>query len=335
MNLGDERLSQLVSALGQSRALRAKQDIQPVARLLSRCAGDIRNGDDAAVLPDRDGYTLIAAEGMLPSFVQAEPWFAGFCAVMTNVSDIAAMGGRPRALVDVFFATHDDVHTADVLEGLAAGAEKFAVPLVGGHTARSAEAPYLSAAIVGRAKRLITSFDARPGDVVIACIDLRGEFRGDSLNFDAVSCADAQQVRAQLELLPELAEAELVHAGKDISMAGLVGTLLMLIETSGCAATLDLAAVPAPASALTQPLRWLSAFPSFGYLLVAAPAHVAEVIARAQAYGVHAATVAQLHAGTTLDVTYGADTARYWDLARQPLLGFGATQPTQKVTQHA
>jgi AIR synthase-related protein len=330
MNLGELSLGELSAALRDNAALRAKQDIQPIARALGGRAGPSRNGDDCAALPDRDGFTLIAAEGMLPAFVQAEPFFAGFCAVMTNVSDIAAMGGRAQALVDVLFAGPDPLNTGAVLEGLAAGSDMFGVPIVGGHTARSSELPYLSAAIVGRAKRLITSFDARPGDQLLACIDLRGKFRGETTNFDAVSGADPRRVRAQLELLPQLAEAGLVHTGKDISNAGLVGTLLMLLETSGCGALLDLGALPAPAAASGETLRWLKAFPSFGYLLVARPEHAPDVVERFAAHGVDAAVVAELDASARLDLAYQGERARYWDLSHGRLLGFGSTDDRER-----
>lgn len=36
---------------------------------------------------------------MLPAFVAADLWFAGYCAFMVNVSDSLAMGGRPYAVV--------------------------------------------------------------------------------------------------------------------------------------------------------------------------------------------------------------------------------------------
>ncbi len=49
----------------------------------------------SAAIPEADGYLLLAAEGILPQFLEAEPWFAGWSAVMLNVSDIYAMGGRP------------------------------------------------------------------------------------------------------------------------------------------------------------------------------------------------------------------------------------------------
>ena len=53
--------------------------------LLDRTAGD-----DCAVLPDPSGqaHLLLAIEGLASDFVQAMPWFAGYSAVMVNLSDI-------------------------------------------------------------------------------------------------------------------------------------------------------------------------------------------------------------------------------------------------------
>jgi AIR synthase-related protein len=323
VNLGDLALETLVARLREGRGVRGKRLIRRAARTLRTSAGRIHNGDDAAALPDPDGgFTLLAAEGMVPAFVEREPWFAGFCAVMTNVSDIAAMGGRPRAIVDVLLASDDEAQTEAVLQGLAAGASLFGVPVVGGHTGRSAAGASLAAAVLGKAQRLITSFDARPGEVVLACVDLRGQFRGETNNFDAVSGRNPAAIRAQLELLPQLAEAGLVRAGKDISMAGLVGTLLMLVETSGCGARLDVGAVPVPECARPSPQRWLEAFPSFGYLLAVAPSDVAEVAARFHALGVAAAPVARLCEGHALELEYEGQRCCFWNLAREPLMGF-------------
>jgi selenophosphate synthetase-related protein len=56
----------------------------------------VQVGDDCAALPDEQGCLLLAGEGFLDRFVAADPWFAGYCGVMVNLSDVAAMGGRPR-----------------------------------------------------------------------------------------------------------------------------------------------------------------------------------------------------------------------------------------------
>jgi hypothetical protein len=53
-------------------------------------------------------------------------------------------------------------------------------------------------------------------------------------------------------------------AAKDVSMAGIAGTLGMLAEASGCGAVLDVAAVPRPGSATVG--DWLTCFPGFAML---------------------------------------------------------------------
>lgn len=59
-------------------------------------------------------------------------------------------------------------------------------------------------------------------------------------------------------------------AAKDVSMAGVVGTLGMLAEASGCAAVLDVAAVPRPPDASMG--DWLTCFPGFAMLTTDDPA---------------------------------------------------------------
>ena len=325
MKLAPNALVPLIAAVRESAGLATKREIRPAARHLGLSAAAVQNGDDAAALPEPDGtFTLFAAEGMQPAFVAAEPYFAGLCAVLTNVSDIAAMGGRPRAIVDVLWAGDSTAHTRALLDGLAAGSQLFQVPIVGGHTGRSSGRPQLCAAIVGRARKLISAFAARPGQVILCCVDLNGSFRGASLHFDAMSGADPRALRDKLELLPQLAEAGLCAAGKDISMAGILGTLLMLLETSGCGAQVDLAALPAPGHAVHEPQRWLEAFPSYGYLLAVEPEHAETVIARFAAHGVAASVIATLTRERALDVHYQQERACYWDLAREPLMGFGS-----------
>jgi len=58
-------------------------------------------------------------------------------------------------------------------------------------------------------------------------------------------------------------------AAKDVSMAGLAGTLGMLAEASGCRAILDVAKVPRPAGATMG--DWLTCFPGFAMLSTGGP----------------------------------------------------------------
>jgi uncharacterized protein len=327
VKLGSLPLAALTEELCGRAELGMKRDIQLPSRVFGGATKSawfptresILNGDDTAALPDGDGYTLFAAEGMRPELVAADPWFAGFCSVMVNLSDIAAMGGRPWAVVDALFMGSGE--NERVLEGMLAASELFGVPVVGGHTARVQGPTLLAVAVLGRAKQLISSHAAKAGQTLVMAADLRGSFRGSGGAFNAATTASAQQLRASLAVLPELAEARLVGAGKDISMAGTCGSLAMLLETSGVGAVLDLERIPAPAE--VEPLRWLTAFPSFGYVLAVDESAVASVCARFDAVGIASAAVGTVTESRKLLLRYAEQEALYLDLAQSPLTGFG------------
>ncbi|RYD39363.1 MAG: hypothetical protein EOP83_36895, partial [Verrucomicrobiaceae bacterium] len=100
-------------------------------------SGNVRLGDDCAAIenPSGTGHLLFAAEGMLESFVDDDPWFAGYSAVMVNLSDVAAMGGRPVAVTDILWTPSDEVST-QIWAGMQTAARSYGVPIVGGHTTR-------------------------------------------------------------------------------------------------------------------------------------------------------------------------------------------------------
>jgi len=311
----------LADILRASRGLAAKGDIAAVMRRLGLGgAGPIPVGDDCAAIPDGDGFLLFAIEGFMNEFVAADPWFAGWCGVMVNLSDIAAMGGRPIAVVDALWADGEAGAEA-ILAGMRAAADRFGVPIVGGHSNIRSDRAQLSVAVLGRAKTLLTSFDAEPGDRLIAAIDLRGRYRPPFANWEAASDAPAARLRGDLEILPRLAEAGLSKAAKDISQAGLVGTAAMLAEGSGVGLRIDVTKVPRPDGVPLD--RWLTSFPSFGYVLTATPDAADAVMDRFTERGIAAAEVGRITADRRVEITDGEDRATIWDFAEGPLIGCG------------
>jgi AIR synthase-related protein len=255
-------------------------------------------------------------EGFIAAFVETDPWFAGWCGVMVNLSDIAAMGGRALAVCDTIWA-NGEAAAAPVLEGLAAAAAAYQVPIVGGHTNLSTKDPLLSVAVLGRAKALLTSFDARPGDLLLLAADHRGAYREPFNHYQAALSAPHERLRADLALLPRLAEAGLCRAAKDVSQAGIVGTAAMLAETSGVAIEIDLEAIrPPPGVTLA---RWLKTFPSFGFVLSIAPPHVEGALELFQRRELHAAVVGEVREGEGVTLRAGALRA---PLREGPLMGF-------------
>lgn len=312
------KVSAIAQALAGHPSIRGKLDIAEAARMLGLSAATTgQPGDDAAALPDgAGGWDLLAGEGFMPGFLADDPWFAGWCGVMVNLSDIAAMGGRATALLDAVWAP-DAAAAAPLLQGLRDAAAAYGVPLVGGHTNLRSPALNLSVSVTGKARALISSFAARPGDLLVAAIDHRGAYRNFD-NFCAALEAPRDRLRGDLALLPEMAEAGLIDAGKDISQGGIAGTALMLAECSGCGFAINLDALPVPSGIATE--RWLRSFPSFGFLLSVRPACAASVCDRFAARGITAATIGTAIAAPRIDLQAGGATATFWDYSTQPYL---------------
>ncbi len=312
-------LSSLAARLNQSLSILQKQDIQTASQALNiGSSNQILLGDDCAAIPDGDGYLLLAAEGMLPLLVDTDPWFAGWSAIMVNVSDIYAMGGTPIAVVDTLWS--NSLNNDALWAGMKAASTAYNVPIVGGHT--NCHSPYkaLSVAILGRAKQLISSFKAQDSDRILVAIDFQGASHPQYNFWNAATTADPAQLRKKLEVLPYLAQSGLCDAGKDISMGGIIGTLLMLLETSGCGAVLNLEAIPCPPELALE--RWLLSFPSYGFLLSVRPNNVAAVQSYFHNQNIVCAEIGQIQANSQLIFTSHQESIVFWDLAKQPLTGF-------------
>jgi hypothetical protein len=268
---------------------------------------EVRIGDDCAALPNgRDGHLLFAAEGILPDFVQAHPWFAGYSAVMVNLSDICAMGGRPLAVTDMLWI-EDPADGDEVWAGMQAAADDYGVPVVGGHTSYRCAPKHLGVAVLGEARQLLTSYDAAPGDTLMMAVDLDGAYFEDYPFWNASVDAPPERLQALLPLMQTVAEEGWSQAAKDISMGGLVGTLAMLLHTSEVGAELRLDDVPRPPGVDWE--KWLVSFPSLGYLLAVPDEHVPAVRSHFQAHDLACAAVGTIEATDGLRLAHEGTTA--------------------------
>ena len=317
-------LRELTDHLRGLRGVKHKLDIQSVGALLTHTSDTISVpvGDECAAIPEGDGHLLFAIEGLLDEFVAAEPWFAGYCAVMVNVSDVYAMGGRPIALVDAIWTAGAD-RAGPIWDGMTTAARKYGVTIAGGHTNSRASSDHLAAAILGRAgPRLLTSFDAKPADVLLAAIDLRGEWFGPYAYWNASTTAEAARLRADLEILPTLAEQGFCRAAKDISMGGIIGTATMLAECSGVGVTIDVAAIPAPRDVARE--KWLACFPSYVFLLAVASENAATVCKRFTERDIAAGVVGVFDSSNNIALTDQTGSREiFWDLNAESFIGFG------------
>jgi len=304
MNSDEETLGRLISFLSNSSSVKEKANIRVAYEPATSLAGALRLGDDCAAIPDGDGWLLFAAEGMLPSFAAEAPWFAGYSAVMVNLSDVSAMGGRPLAIVDVLWTPSLD-HSETLWEGMKAASQAYRVPIVGGHTTvTKTGSRYLAAAVLGKTRNLITSFDAKAGDNLLVAVDLRGSWQGEKPFWNASVGAPSDRLRADLDLLPTLAENGWCRAGKDISNGGIIGTLAMLLDCSSAGAELWLDKLPRPPEVDLE--RWLISFPSFGFLLSVSPENTELAISHFTSREIACTVAGRITSARSMLLGYGA-----------------------------
>lgn len=228
-------------------------------------------GDDGVPVP---GSEMIAAcDAIMPSMVERDPEWAGWCSVLVNINDLTAMGAIPTGLLDAVGAPNRSLLTR-VVRGLAAASRAWQVPVLGGHTQLGVPAA-LSVTALGAAEHPIRAGGARAGDTLRLTADLTGCWRPGyhGRQWDSTSGRSP----AELAELAGLVAGLRPRAAKDVSMAGVVGTVGMLAEACGTGAELDVADICRPAGA--DMTSWLTCFPGFAMLTAdrpgrGAPAHL-------------------------------------------------------------
>ncbi len=226
----------------------------------------IQLGDDTAAILQEDGsYLLFAAEGIVTEFLVNDPWFAGYSAIMVNISDICSMGGLPIAVTDTLYAKNA-TDTQLIWEGMLAAANNYGVPIVGGHTCYHNDNKALSVSILGKStNHLLSSFDAEEGDEVLIITDLNGAYYKEYPFWNASTTSTSKRLQQLAKLPYTIANNQWSNCAKDISMGGIIGTLLMLMNTSKVGIHLNLNLLSKPMEASWN--KWLVSFPSYGYIM--------------------------------------------------------------------
>lgn len=223
-------------------------------------------GDDCAVLEPSPGGALLATTDLLLEDVHfrrryASPDDIGWKALAVNLSDVAAMGGRPRWAL-VALAVPETVVAADVeafFAGALALAAEHGVAIVGGDTSASPGGWIVNVTVLGEAVHApLLRSTARPGDVVAvtgalgrAAAGLALLERGEApAGLTAAARADA--AAAHLRPRPRVAEGRwLAAAGGVTAMIdlsdGLATDLGHIAEESSIGARVGLDRVPVDA----------------------------------------------------------------------------------------
>jgi thiamine-monophosphate kinase len=143
-------------------------------------------GDDAAVIDAGADFMLVSCDMMLEG-----PHFdlgyvplkhLGYKCVAVNVSDIAAMNGRPeQIIVGLGLSNRFSVEAVDEFySGIEAACKSFKVDLVGGDTSSSASGLVISITVLGRVDKdqVVYRTGAKPNDIICVTGDLGAAYLG-------------------------------------------------------------------------------------------------------------------------------------------------------------
>jgi thiamine-monophosphate kinase len=211
------------------------------SRVTDRGVVSLGIGDDAAVLrPTGDREVLVATdmlmEGVHFTFPPATPRLAGRKALAVNLSDIAAMAGRPTAaFVSVALPVDRGAEFArEVHAGLLELADQYNVVLAGGDTNSWRGPLVINVAVLGEPiqSNPVTRGGAKPDDWLFVTGSLGGSLAGHHLTFEP-----------RLREVERLAGLIDLHAMIDIS-DGLAADLHHILEQSHVGAVLDEARIP-------------------------------------------------------------------------------------------
>ncbi len=210
-------------------------------------------GDDCAVLRlggAGDRLWVAAADMLVSGRHFKESWSSpedvGYKAVAVNVSDVAAMGGRPRFVLASGGAP-DPGTTLRCMEGVAKACEEFGVYPIGGDTTGAA-ALTVDVAILGELEvEPMLRSGARPGDLLA----VTGELGASTAGLLALEDGDAgpeRLIRGHLRPKPRVALGLLaarlgVRAAIDLS-DGLASDVRHVCEASGVGCRVDLEQLP-------------------------------------------------------------------------------------------
>jgi thiamine-monophosphate kinase len=170
------RRAESVAALGETGLIAA------IRRWLGAASPRAPNGigDDCAVLPASRGQQLLTVDSVIfgvhfDAAVAARA--AGAKLFKRNLSDIAAMGGRPKAAV-VALALDPQVKVRwleEFYRGLADMSRRYCTPIVGGDVARLDGSVLASLTLTGEVPtRVVTRAGARAGDSIFVTGRLGG-----------------------------------------------------------------------------------------------------------------------------------------------------------------
>ena len=220
-------------------------------------------GDDCAVIPQRDGMSTLVSTDMLMEGIhfcleEAEPYDLGWKSAAVNLSDIAAMGGRPTGCLAALALPPglDSGWAGQFTAGFLDIAGRCHTPLLGGDTTGSPDRLSICVTVLGECPTgaELRRDGARPGDLICVTGPLGDSAAGLRLlgktgDHGSAGEDERELIRRHWRPIPRITEGLAlartpgVHSAMDIS-DGIGSDMAHILEASAVGAEIDVQAIP-------------------------------------------------------------------------------------------
>ena len=275
-------------------------------------------GEDAGFFDLCDYSLVFTTDGIWHKVLEKDLYWGGFVSILVNVHDVYAMGAKARYAVNVVSAK-DENCLDEIKRGIADASKKYGVKILKGHVHPDSPQNSVDVAMIGFARRgcVIRSNNAKDRDSIIVAIDTDGRPRKNlPYNFDSTN-KDSEILLYQLDSMVELAERKLVNAGKDLSNAGIIGTIAMMLEVSDKGAVIDIERIPKPDNIDIS--QWLKTYPACGFCVTTKfPDDVIDIF---REHRLDADIVGKVDSSRVIRLRFGNEEEIFMDLNRESVLG--------------
>ena len=253
-------LSKIVELIKNSQQIKKKYLLHPTLEFFKQFGYKNESiyaslgQDSAAILPYQNSETLIllTIDELSKPFLQSNPQGAGYSSLFVASDDIYACGGLPlAACISIVAKNQEELNM--MLTGINTASEMLNLPIVRGHTSIENE-PHLTISAMGTIEKnlFVSSGSAQENDVIALIIDPQGEpSKTNCLYWNSIH-ERISHLKEKRRVIYLLSKAQCIHSSKDISNAGIFGTLLQMMELSNMGARIEIEKIEIPSSLIQK-----------------------------------------------------------------------------------
>lgn len=313
--MNKHQLTDLIAELRRFRGLTRKSALGEILDILGETSYDDAGFFEVGI---GDIKVVVSCDGIVENLVESDPLLAGYYSVLANVNDVVAKGAKPVGFVNIISSSSDEVRRK-VAEGIQNGLRKYKLKLLKGHTHPDTSYSAVDAMVIGITKNVLPSTTAKANDSLVMAVDLDGKFgsKGWLKTFDSTTMKSSREVLDRLDSMIELAERRLANAARDISGAGITGTIAMLCESSQVGAKVNLESIPKPLSVEVK--NWLTTYPGIGFII--STKQPLECLQLLRKHKLVAEIIGEITADKRIWLSYGEQRALFFDLKNESVFG--------------